>query len=61
MFRPDSDAKGGLRAEKEEKRNIPGFLDVSKAYYTVCREGLWEKMRMYGVEEKFIRVCQCLY
>ena len=37
------------------------FLDVSKAYDTVWREGLWKKMRMYGVEEKFIRVCRCLY
>ena len=37
------------------------FLDVSKAYNTVWREGLWKKMRMYGVEEKFIRVCRCLY
>ena len=37
------------------------FLDVSKAYDTVWREGLWEKMRMYAVEEKFIRVCQSLY
>ena len=25
------------------------------------REGLWHKMRQYGVEEKFARVCKGLY
>ena len=28
---------------------------------TVCREPLWHKMRQYGVEEKFVRVCKVLY
>ena len=37
------------------------FLDVSKAYDTVWREGLWEKIGEYGVGRKFIRVCQGLY
>lgn len=25
------------------------FLDVSKAYNTVWHEGLWRKMRQYGI------------
>ena len=37
------------------------FLDVSKAYDTVWREGLWRKMQQYGVEEKFVRICKGLY
>ena len=37
------------------------FLDVSNTHDTIWREGLWEKMNMYGIEKKFIRVCQRLY
>ena len=46
---------------KKRRGTYLAFLDVSKAYDTVWREGLWEKMRSYGVAEKFIRVCQGLY
>ena len=46
---------------RKRRGTYMAFLDVSKAYDTVWREGLWKKMRMYGVEEKFIRVCRCLY
>ena len=31
-------------------------LDVSKAYDSMWREGLWCKMRHYSVEEKFVEV-----
>ena len=36
------------------------FLDVSKAYDTVWREGLWKKMQRYRVEEKFVSICRGL-
>ena len=36
-------------------------MDVSKAYDTVWREGLWRKMREYGVEESFVSLCEGLY
>ena len=48
---------GGLR---RKRKMYMAFLDVSKAYYIVWREGFWEKTRMYGVADKFIGVCQCL-
>ena len=37
------------------------FLDVSKAYDTVWREGLWWKMRSYGVSEGLVDVCRAMY
>ena len=46
---------------KRRKGTYLAFLDVSKAYDTVWREGLWEKMRCYGVTQKFVRVRQGLY
>ena len=47
---------------KREKTNPDlAFLDISKAYYIVWWEGLWHKMRQYGVEEKFLRVCNGIY
>ena len=45
----------------EKKTSYLTFLDVSKAYDSVWREGLWCKMRHCGVEEKFVKVCEWLY
>ena len=46
---------------KREKKTSYLTLDVSKAYDSVWREGLWCTMRHYGVEEKFVVVCEGLY
>ncbi len=43
------------------KKNSLAFLDISMAYDTVWREGLWYKMRQYEVEEKFVYICRELY
>ena len=45
----------------EGKETWLAFLDVSKAYDTVWRQGLWEKMEKYGVKRKLIEVCKALY
>ena len=37
------------------------FLDFRKAFPSVWREGLWEKMKYYGIDRKFPRLCQDLY
>ena len=47
--------------KRKKKGTWLGFMDVSKAYDTVWRGGLWEKLRMYGVEEEFVRWCEALY
>ena len=47
--------------KRKKKSTWLGFMDVSKAYDTVWREGLWKKMREYGVEESFVRLCKGLY
>ena len=44
--------------QNREKKTYLTFLDVSKAYNSVRREELWCKMRHYGVEEKFVMVCE---
>ena len=42
--------RGVCKLRRRKRRGTYlAFLDVSKAYDTVWREGLWEKMRMYGV------------
>ena len=45
----------------EGKKTWLAFLDLRKAYNSVWREGLWEKMDRYGIGGKFLRVCQALY
>ena len=45
----------------EGKKTWLAFLDLKKAYDSVWREGLWEKMNKYGLVGKFLRVCQALY
>ena len=47
--------------KREKKDSYLAFLDISKTYDRVWREGLWHKMRQYGVTEKFVRVCEGLY
>ncbi len=42
------------KLRKREKKSYLAFLDVSKTYDSVWREGLWCKMEHYGVE-KFVR------
>ena len=41
--------------KRETKTSYLTFMDISKAYDSMWREGLWCKMRHYGVEEKFVR------
>ena len=45
----------------EKKTSYLAFLDISKVNDSVWREGLWCKMRHYGVEEKFVKVWEGLY
>lgn len=42
------------RRKREKKTSYLACLDVSKAYDSVWREGLWHKMRQYSVEVKFV-------
>ena len=37
------------------------FLTLLKAFPSVWREGLWEKIKEHGIDGKFLRVCQNLY
>ena len=43
--------------KREKKTSYLAFLDVSKAYDSVLREGLWCKMRNYCVEDKCVKSC----
>ena len=47
--------RGAYKVWKRKKKNsYLAFLDINKAYECVWREGLWHKMRQYGIEEKFV-------
>ena len=47
---------------KRKKRGTwLAFMDVSIAYDTVWREGLWENLYGYGVDNKFVRVCKSFH
>ena len=52
--------RGICKVQKREKSSL-AFLDISKAYDSVWREALWHKMKQYGVEVTFVRVCEGLY
>ena len=42
---------------KQGLDSVVAFLDVRKAYDTVWWEGLWWKMRRYGIAEKLVKLC----
>ena len=46
---------------KQGLDSVVAFLDVRKAYDTVWREGLWWKMRRYGIAENLVRLCMLFY
>ncbi len=43
------------------ERIFAGFMDISKAYPSVWRRGLWWKLRKLGIEGKMWRVLMSLY
>ena len=47
-------------AAKKKKVNV-AFLDIQKAYDSVCRGTLWEKLAKFGFSSQFIKSLQCLY
>ena len=47
-------------AAKKKKLNV-AFLDIQKAYDSVCRGTLWEKLAKFGFSSQFIKSLQCLY
>uniref|UniRef100_A0A0B7BSP9 Reverse transcriptase domain-containing protein n=2 Tax=Arion vulgaris TaxID=1028688 RepID=A0A0B7BSP9_9EUPU len=47
---------------QEQHRDLyTAFIDLTKAFDTVSREGLWKIMAKYGCTEKFIRIVQQLH
>ena len=51
----------GQKRRSQGKKTWMAFLDFRKAFPSVWREGLWEKMKYYGIDGKFLRFCQDLY
>ena len=51
----------GQIRRSQGKKTWMAFLDFRKAFPSVWREGLWEKMKYYGIDGKFLRLCQDLY
>ena len=37
------------------------FMDLEKAYDTIYRHGMWQKLRVYGVEGKLLKAVQSFY
>ena len=40
----------------EQRRDLYTFMDLTKAYDTLCREGLWKIMEKYGCPSKFTTI-----
>ena len=51
----------GQARRSQGKKTWMAFLDFKKAFPSVWREGLWRKMKRYGIDGKFLRVCENLY
>ena len=58
LFRP---VGGGSSEPPEPPIATPLFWDFRKAFPSVWREGMWERMKYCGIDGKFLRLCQDLY
>ena len=47
--------------QKEGKKTVIAYLDITKAYDSVWREGLWRKLYEYGVRGKMLRMIKNIY
>ena len=36
-------------------------MDLEKAYYTIDRHGMWQMVRVYGVDGKLLKAVQSFY
>ena len=50
-----------MKQKIKRKATHLGFIDLAKAYDTVDRTILWEKMRQLGFENDFIEAIKSLY
>ena len=37
------------------------FMDLEKAHDTIDRHGMWQMLRVYGVQEKLLKAVQSFY
>ena len=49
------------KAREKKRRVYVGFIDLEKAYDRVNREVLWQVLRMYDVEGKFLGGIKSVY
>ena len=57
MQRSDFDDAAAYRKKGEFGRDIYfSFIDFSQAYDSVWREGMWELLGKYGVDQKLISI-----
>ena len=47
--------------KKQGPKTVIAFLNVGKVYSAVWREGVWKKMRDYGIAEKLVMWCELFY
>ena len=50
---------GQLRSDG--KKTWMAFLDFKKIFPSVWTEGLWKKLEAYGIDGRFLQVCEKLY
>ena len=49
------------RKKREGKPTYACFLDIKKAYDTVWREGLWDKLQRAGIQNRISQVIKNMY
>ena len=49
------------RKKREGKPTYACFLDIKKAYNTVWREGLWDKLQRAGIQNRISQVIKNMY
>ena len=49
------------KCQTQHRHRFTSFIDLTKSFDTICREGLWNITAKYGIPERFIAIVKSFH